>query len=128
MQHDVETRHSNLAALAVRYAANRTEYIKPTYGETSLRVEFFDPLFCILGWDVNNEAGLSIYTREVIHEANVTVDDEDSAHANKKPDYAFRLGGKTKFFLEAKKLSVNIVERRKPASRQGAMDGAVTMP
>lgn len=115
MQHDVETRRSNLAALVERYAANRTEFIKPTYGETSLRVEFLDPLFCILGWDVNNEAGHSIYTREVIHEANVTVDDEDSAHANKKPDYAFRLGGETKFFLEAKKPSVNIVERREPA-------------
>lgn len=115
MQHDVETRRSNLAALVERYATNRAEYIKPTYGETSLRVEFLDPLFCILGWDVNNEAGHSIYTREVIHEANVTVDDEDSAHANKKPDYAFRLGGETKFFLEAKKPSVNIVERREPA-------------
>lgn len=115
MQHDVETRRSNLAALVKRYATNRAEYIKPTYGETSLRVEFLDPLFCILGWDVNNEAGHSIYTREVIHEANVTVDDEDSAHANKKPDYAFRLGGETKFFLEAKKPSVNIVERREPA-------------
>ena len=115
MQHDLETRRSDLVALVERYAANRTEYIKSTYGETSLRVEFLDPLFCILGWDVNNEAGHSIYTREVIHEANVTVDDEDSAHANKKPDYAFRLGGETKFFLEAKKPSVNIVERREPA-------------
>ena len=115
MQHDVETKRNELAALVERYAANRAEYIRPTYGETSLRVEFLDPLFCILGWDVNNEAGHSIYTREVIHEANVTVDDEDSAHANKKPDYAFRLGGETKFFLEAKKPSVNIVERREPS-------------
>lgn len=128
MQHDVETRRSNLAALVVRYAANRTEFIKPTYGETSLRVEFLDPLFCILGWDVNNEAGHSIYTREVIHEANVTVDDEDSAHANKKPDYAFRLGGETKFFLEAKKPSVNIVERREPAFQARRYGWNGTMP
>lgn len=49
MQHDVETRRSNLAALVERYAANRTEFIEPTYGETSLRVEFLGPLFCILG-------------------------------------------------------------------------------
>lgn len=115
MQHEIEARRNELASLVERYANNREEYIKPTYGETSLRVEFLDPLFCIFGWDVNNEAGLSIYTREVIHEASVTVDDEDAAHANKKPDYAFRIGGETKFFLEAKKPYVNIVERREPA-------------
>ncbi len=115
MQHEIEARRNELASLVERYANNRDEYIKPTYGETSLRVEFLDPLFCIFGWDVNNEAGHSIYAREVIHEASVTVDDEDEAHANKKPDYAFRIGGETKFFLEAKKPSVNIVERREPA-------------
>lgn len=115
MQHDIESRRRALANLVERYAANRDEYIKSSYGETSLRVEFLDPLFCILGWDVNNEAGLSIYSREVIHEASVTVDDEDAAHANKKPDYAFRIGGETKFFLEAKKPSVNILEKRGPA-------------
>ena len=86
MQHDVETRRSNHAALVERYAANRTEFIKPTYGETSLRVEFLDPLFCILGWAVTTAAGHSIYTREVIHEATVTIDDEDSAPAHKQPD------------------------------------------
>lgn len=110
-----DTRREELRDLVARYDANRSEYISPSYGETSLRVEFLDPLFCILGWDVNNEAGLSIYGREVIHEANVTVDDEDAAHANKKPDYAFRIGGETKFFLEAKKPHVNILERREPA-------------
>lgn len=115
MRDSLEDRCSELRALVARYAANRDEYLNPSYGETSLRVEFLDPLFCILGWDVNNESGLSIYSREVIHEANVTVDDEDDAHANKKPDYAFRIGGETKFFLEAKKPSVNIMERRKPA-------------
>lgn len=115
MQHDIEARRNDLASLVKRYASNRGEFIKPTYGETSLRVEFLDPLFCILGWDVNNGAGLSIYNREVIHEASVMVDDEDAAHANKKPDYAFRIGGETRFFLEAKKPSVNIVERREPA-------------
>ena len=115
VQSDIEARRSELAALVERYASNRAEYIKPAYGETSLRVEFLDPLFCILGWDVNNEAGLSIYAREVIHEASITVDDEDAAHANKKPDYAFRIGGETKFFLEAKKPNVNILERPDPA-------------
>lgn len=104
-----------LRSLVARYQANRNEYLNQGYGETSLRVEFLDPLFTILGWDVDNRSGRSIYGREVIHEASVTVDDEDSAHANKKPDYAFRIGGETKFFLEAKRPGVNISESRGPA-------------
>lgn len=115
MQQVTNEKREALQALVARYEANRDEYINPSYGETSLRVEFLNPLFCILGWDVDNDAGLSIYSREVIHEASVTVDDEDAAHANKKPDYAFRIGGETKFFLEAKKPSVNIVEKSGPA-------------
>lgn len=115
MQKVTNEKRAALKALVARYEANRDEYINPRYGETSLRVEFLNPLFCILGWDVDNDAGLSIYSREVIHEASVTVDDEDAAHANKKPDYAFRIGGETKFFLEAKKPSVNIVEKSEPA-------------
>jgi type I restriction-modification system DNA methylase subunit len=106
---------SQLRSLVLAYQTNRTEYTNPKYGETSVRVEFINPLFCLLGWDVNNEAGLSIYGREVIHEASVKVDDEDEAHANKKPDYAFRIGGETKFFLEAKKPSVDLVSNPSPA-------------
>lgn len=112
---EISSRREKLRDLVAHYAAHRSEYLNPSYGETSLRVEFLDPLFCIFGWDVNNEAGVSIYNREVIHEANVTVDDEDAAHANKKPDYAFRIGGETKFFLEAKKPHVNILYQYKPA-------------
>lgn len=115
LQQDIEAQRKKLSSLVDRYAANRSEYINPAYGETSLRVEFLDPFFCLLGWDVNNESGISIYSREVIHEANVTVDDEGDTHANKKPDYAFRIGGETKFFLEAKKPSVDIVNRRESA-------------
>ena len=104
-----------LRELVTKYAQNRSEYLKPSYNETALRIEFLNPLFTLLGWDVDNERGLSIYAREVIHESTVVVDDEDPAHATKKPDYAFRVGGETQFFLEAKKPSVNISENRSPA-------------
>ena len=106
---------TTLHELVTKYANNRAEYLKPSYNETALRVEFLNPLFTLLGWDVDNERGLSIYAREVIHESTVVVVDEDPAHATKKPDYAFRIGGETQFFLEAKKPSVNIAENRSPA-------------
>lgn len=88
---------TTLHELVTKYANNRAEYLKPSYNETALRVEFLNPLFTLLGWDVDNERGLSIYAREVIHESTVVVDDEDPAHATKKPDYAFRIGGETHF-------------------------------
>ncbi len=115
MQRDIEERRTELAALVERYASNHDEYVKSAYGETALRVEFLDPFFSILGWDVNNEAGLSIYSREVIHEASIVVDDEEAAHASKKPDYAFRIGGETRFFLEAKKPSIDILGKSESA-------------
>ena len=55
MQYDIEARRNELASLVERYANNREEYIKSTYGETSLRVEFLDPLFCIGGAPLNLE-------------------------------------------------------------------------
>lgn len=106
---------ASLKQLICKFETNHKEYVNPNYNETALRVEFLNPLFELLGWDVNNNRGLSIYNREVIHEANVRVDDEDETHSNKKPDYAFRIGGETKFFLEAKKPSVNILENSSPA-------------
>ena len=102
MLRSIEELRDDLRALVSRYDANRDEYINPSYGETSLRVEFLNPLFCILGWDVDNEAGLSIYTREVIHEANVTVDDEDDAHANKSLTTLFASVVRRSFSLKQK--------------------------
>ena len=108
-----------LRELVTKYAQNRSEYLKPSYNETALRIEFLNPLFTLLGWDVDNERGLSIYAREVIHESTVVVDDEDPAHATKKPDYAFRVGGETQFFLEAKKPTpLNLRLRFSPSPRR----------
>lgn len=107
--------YEKLTRLIHSYEENRDECRRPSYNETSLRVEYLNPLFKLLGWDVDNETGQSLYTREVIHEANVTIDTDDPAHSNKKPDYAFRTGGAVRFFLEAKKPSVNILNNSAPS-------------
>ncbi len=100
---------SELSALVSTYEKNKADYHRSDYNETSLRVEYLNHFFKLLGWDVDNEQGRSIYTREVIHESNVKVEDEGNGNTNKKPDYAFRISGETKFFVEAKKPSVNIL-------------------
>lgn len=97
-----------------QYAMRIKEYTRPTYNETEVRVEFVNPFFKALGWDVDNEAGLPQHIREVTHEATVLVD-EDGKKRSKKPDYSFRVGTETLFYLETKKPSVDITTDNAPA-------------
>ena len=85
-------------------------YRSPQYNETQLRREFIDPLFEALGWDVSNRAGYAHAYKDVIHEDAIKV-----AGGTKAPDYCFRIGGSRKFFVEAKKPSVDIKGDPHPA-------------
>lgn len=89
---------------------NRETYRSGHYNETQLRREFVDPFFKALGWDVENTAGHAEAYKDVIHEDAIKV-----GGATKAPDYCFRIGGTRKFFVEAKKPSVNIAEDIGPA-------------
>ncbi len=73
---------------------------KNKYNEHSTRVEYIDPFFELLGWDVANKLGKQPSLRDVIPESYTT--------ATLRPDYKFSVNGISKFFLEAKKPSVNI--------------------
>ncbi|MEO7021157.1 MAG: DNA methyltransferase [Ktedonobacteraceae bacterium] len=104
--------------LVQRFSENHHEYTHPkfNYNETFLRTDFLNPFLEALGWDVENKKHAPQHLREVVHEANVQVDDkEDEGSTNKKPDYAFRVAQERKFFLEAKKPSVAIVTNSKAA-------------
>ncbi|MBI5867976.1 MAG: Eco57I restriction-modification methylase domain-containing protein [candidate division Zixibacteria bacterium] len=89
--------------LVERFAAHSDAYRSGQYNETQLRREFLDPLFGALGWDVNNAQGYAEAYKDVIHEDAIKV-----GGATKAPDYCFRIGGSRKFFVEAKKPSVNL--------------------
>lgn len=93
-----------------RFDRNLESYKNGRYNETQLRREFLDPFFEALGWDVNNSQGWAEAYKEVIHEDAVKV-----GGATKAPDYSFRVGGVRKFFVEAKKPSINIREDFAPA-------------
>ncbi len=92
-----------VADLVRRFGDHIDAYKSGRYNETQLRREFIDPLFRGLGWDVDNEQGYAEAYKDVIHEAAVQIEG-----AVKAPDYSFRIGGVRKFFLEAKKPSINI--------------------
>jgi len=101
---------SELVELVERFRRNLDIYKRADYKETRVRVEFVDPLFEALGWDVRNLQGYAEQYKDVIHEDAIKV-----SGATRAPDYCFRVGGTRKFFLEVKKPSVAIHEDVGPA-------------
>ena len=96
--------------LIEHFEQNRDALRSVRYNEAQLRQEFLNPFFAALGWDMLNAQGFGEAYKEVIHETSVEVEG-----AAKAPDYAFRIGGVTRFFVEAKKPSVNIEHAIHPA-------------
>ena len=94
--------------LVEKFERNIHEYRNPKYNETLIRVEFVNPFWKALGWDVDNEKGYALAYRDVIHEDELKV-----GRTTRAPDYAFRIGGTRKFFLETKKPAVDL--KRDPA-------------
>ena len=96
--------------LIERYDEQRAAYESGTYKETQIRVEFIDPFFKALGWDVHNAQGFAEAYKDVIHEDALKI-----GGATEAPDSCFRIGGARKFFVECKKPSVNIKDAPHPA-------------
>jgi type I restriction-modification system DNA methylase subunit len=63
-----------------------------------VRIDFLNPLFKALGWDIENKAQKPPHERDVIVEL--------SPETTGRPDYNFRINGATKFFVEAKAPSI----------------------
>jgi len=104
------TSFEEISALVERFDRNREAYLSSDYNETQLRREFIDPLFAALGWDVENKQGYAEAYKDVIHEDAIKI-----GGATQAPDYCFRVGGARKFFVEAKKPSVNLKDDVGPA-------------
>ncbi|PIU45906.1 MAG: restriction endonuclease subunit M, partial [Ignavibacteriales bacterium CG07_land_8_20_14_0_80_59_12] len=96
--------------LIEHFDQNKSAYSTSAYNETQVRREFIDPFFEALGWDIGNVRGYAEQYKEVIHEDMIKV-----GSATKAPDYSFRIGGYRKFFVEAKKPSVNVKDEISPA-------------
>lgn len=99
-----------ITELVERFQNNEKGYHASQYNEAQLRHEFLDPMFESLDWDVNNRRGYAEAYKEVIHEDAIKV-----KGGTKAPDYCFRIGGVRKFFVEAKRPSVNIRDDSSPA-------------
>jgi len=99
-----------IVELVERFDRNRVAYKSEQYNEARLRIEFLNPFFEALGWDINNKQGYAEAYKDVIYEDAIKV-----GGATKAPDYCFRIGGTRKFFVEAKKPAINLKEASDPA-------------
>ena len=73
---------------------------KKGHGETNIRSNYIDIFFEALGWNMKSHYDVH---REFAQKDN---------SATKKVDYAFKVNGKVKFFVEAKEASVDLVNNR----------------
>jgi type I restriction-modification system DNA methylase subunit len=93
----------SIRQLIEKFSEQAQQYRSADYNETQLRIDFINPMFKALGWDMDNIAGYAEPYRDVVHEDAIRIEGNTKA-----PDYSFRIGGVRKFFLEAKRPSVNI--------------------
>ena len=103
-----------LKALISAFEKEFAIYKTPKYSEAQLRVDFLNPLLKTFGWDVDNEEIKSQFLRDVIQEESIDIEVEDSV-TKKNPDYTLRIQGTRKFFVEAKKVSIDLNNSNKPA-------------
>jgi len=112
--HDAEqTFVSELKRLTENYSKNVTLYRSPGYDEAAVRVDFLNPFFTALGWDLENRSGVAQSLRDVQIETRVSIDGK-----KKKADYLFRTNGIERFVFEAK--APNIPLTKKPGTRRKA--------
>lgn len=112
-----KTKEECFEQLKLLIGAFKKEYVvykTPKYSEAQLRVDFLNPLLKTFGWDVDNEEGKSQFLRDVIQEESIDVESEDSV-TKKNPDYTLRIQGTRKYFVEAKKVSIDLDKSLKPA-------------
>jgi type I restriction-modification system DNA methylase subunit len=105
-----EQAYQKIALLIERFQEHVEAYKRGSYNEHQTRVDYINPFFKALGWDMDNEQGYAEAYREVIHEDKIKV-----GSATKAPDYGFTLFGQRKFFVDAKKPGINIKSDIAPA-------------
>jgi type I restriction-modification system DNA methylase subunit len=98
---------ARIAELVEKFRTDYDTYKRQDYSEANVRNEFINEFFKALGWNVND-------SQEVTMEPPLVVK-EDQERKVKRPDYGFKVGRDIRFYVEAKKPSVNIMEARDPA-------------
>ncbi len=115
--------YDNLARLVEKFATNLNEYKVKNYNEAQARVDFINPFFELLGWDINNRKGMPESYRDVIYEDKLRI-----GGSVKAPDYCFTINGNRKFFVEAKKPIISLKDKIEPAYQLRRYGWSAKMP
>ncbi len=94
--------------LVEKFQHDEHRFTASDYNEMQVRREFIDPFFAALGWNVQDSL-------MVVHEDRVNVKNEDGRNQLKYPDYGFRVGKDTRFYVEAKAPAVRLTSDARPA-------------
>jgi len=100
---DFETSKKEIIKLVDEFKENEQYYKSTSFDEENTKINFINKFFIALGWDVYNDAGIAPQYKDVEFEDTVIIGGKPKA-----PDYCFRIGGARKFFVEAKKPSIDI--------------------
>lgn len=73
---------------------------KNHFNEQMTRQQYIDRLLRLLGWDISNPRNLSFNNREIVA--------EEYSNRSDRPDYTVRMNNSSLFYVEAKKVSVDI--------------------
>ena len=101
---DLHSFKQDVQSLVRKFEQDKNHYLQKGYPEAQVRIDFLNPFFAALGWDIENNSHKPPDKRDVVIEILPT--GEKRVTSNLRPDYSFRINGNTKFFVEAKAPSV----------------------
>lgn len=96
----------NLTRLTTSFTKNLALYRSAGYDEASVRIDYLNPFFRALGWDLENHASAAQSLREVQIETRVSI-----GGTKKRADYMFRTNGIDRLIFEAKAPHVTLTKK-----------------
>src|SRR5262245_62131959 len=118
-----EAGRQRITKLCAEFAENVAYYTSAAFDETTTRQRFIDPFFAALGWDVTDgqrrgplaDVVLEVSMRSRHQQAHsvaaedhedqriavaMAADQDPGPIGVRRPDYSFRVGGRTRFLVE----------------------------
>jgi hypothetical protein len=94
-----------ISRLVEQFERNADAYRSPGYLEAQVRIEFINPFFASLGWDIDNRQGFAEAYKDVIYEDAIKI-----GGATKAPDSCSR-AAKTPDSMLAKSIFTGYTHR-----------------
>jgi len=91
---DLQSFKQDLQSLVEKFDQDKNHYLQKGYPEAQVRIDFLNPFFEALGWDIENKAHKPPHERDVIVDL--------SPEISLRLDYKYCINGDAKFFIEAK--------------------------